>query len=156
MKAHEYLSNLAEKVNAAREADPIGIVSSISGIADSVWVSLTNDSIKNQSVEFKQGLVAWFLSGRLTTYRKTSTAIGARKNSRKKETTQYFIAERDGLKVQFGHVTTLNYQPDFWEMGGRLLAQSVLCKEGEFSYSNKSYIDYALELGAKFEDLGER
>lgn len=154
--ATQYLDQLAAALNAARLADNQQLISSIGGIAKNVHISLSSGGILEQTEEFKKGVVEWFLKGKLTTYRKVSVPYGERKNSKKKQTTQFFCAERDGLFVQLGHKTTKNYQPCFWERGAENLVKSALCKAGEFSYHNESFVDYALQLGAKFEDLGEK
>jgi hypothetical protein len=153
MDAESYLDNLATTLEAARNADPLKVLSPIS-VGERAILSLSTE--RDWSVEFKQGLVKWFSKGALSSYYKIDTPYGERKNSKKKERTTYYNAERDGLKVQLGHTTSKNYRPDFWERGAEALVKSAICKEGEFSYSNGSYLAEMLSLGVMFEDLGEK
>lgn len=104
-----------------------------------------------------QEIIKWFLDGgEFTTHWRESVPYGERKNSKKKQVTTWFNASKKGIDFQLGHKTTINYNQSWMERGAELLVKNALCKEGEFSYYNGSFISYALENGAEFKDLGEK
>jgi hypothetical protein len=153
----EYLDELNQKLEDLKSFDTLLIASSgLFGISHGITVSLTNKIAESWNLEQRKGVAEWFAEGTLYTYRKVSTPFGKRKNSRKKDTTSYFMAERGMLRCQLGHQTTENYVPDFWTRAGRNLVQSALQKEGEFSYYNFSYVNHMQGLGKTFEDRGEK
>lgn len=108
---------------------------------------------KEELVEVLQ----WFLNGgKFTSYWKESVPYGERKNSRKRQKITWFLAEKSGVEFQLGHVTVKNYVGDFWEKGCEALVKNALCKDGEFSYYNNSFVKYVLENGVEFDDQGEK
>lgn len=154
MNASEYLSNLAAALNAARNADPLNIMSNICGVSKTVHISATQKSFIDLPEEFRRGVAEWFANGKLTCYRKTDVPYGERKNSKKKITTTYFNAERDGLTIQLGHKNERNYQPSWMESGVEAMLSSN--HTGACQYDKCGIVNYILSLGKTFEDLGEK
>jgi hypothetical protein len=110
------------------------------------------DKTKEELIE----ALNWFLDGgEFTSHWREKVPFGERKNSKKREKTTWFNVEKNGIEFQLGHTTIKNYIGDFWERGAEALVRNALCKEGEFSYYNHSFVKYVLEQGAVFEDLGE-
>ena len=102
-------------------------------------------------------ILDWFLDGgTFTTHWCESVPYGERKNSKKRHKTFFFNVQKKCFRFQLGHTTQKNYDPCFWERGAEALVSSALCKSGEFSYYNNSFIGYVRENGAIFQDLGEK
>jgi hypothetical protein len=111
----------------------------------------------HKTAEEMKEILNWFVDGgTFTTYWRESVPYGERKNSKKRQTTTWFNVSKKGIEFQLGHTTSKNYIADFWERGVESLVKSALCKEGEFSYYNGSFIDYVLEKDVAFTDLGEK
>lgn len=140
------LASCYETIKESKDSKLIG------GLFSSFYINRDNKTAS----ELKE-ILDWFLSGgEFTSYWKESLPYGERKNSKKRNKTTWFNVSKKGIEFQLGHVTVKNYIGDFWERGAEALVKSALCKDGEFSYYNNSFVDYALKNGAVFTNLGEK
>jgi len=119
-------------------------------VPQEIFVSLSCGRGEKEARE----ILDWFLDGGiLETSVTVKTPYGERKNSRKKDTTKFFVFAKGCVKSQIGHISTQNYQEDFWAKAiNTLIAKPI----GNFCYENKSFIAYALDHGAIIKDLGEK
>lgn len=102
-------------------------------------------------------ILDWFVNGgKFTSYWRESVPYGERKNSKKRDKTFFFFAEKNGITFQLGHTTEKNYKENFWSHAADVFVKNALCKEGEFSYYNLSYVHYLKSKEVVFEDLGEK
>jgi hypothetical protein len=140
------LASCFEVIEKSKESKLLG------GLFSSFYINK-----ENKTKEELEEILSWFLDGgEFSSYWKESSPYGERKNSKKRQKTTWFFAKKKGIDFQLGHITASNYSKDFWEMGAEMLVKSALCKEGEFSYHNNSFVDYVLKKGATFKDLGEK
>jgi hypothetical protein len=145
----EHLNELSASIPAIKASQEAGVISKL-------FCSFFFDKEKKTEAELKEAL-EWFLDGgSFASHWRESLPYGERKNSKKRQKTTWFLAEKGGVEFQLGHATVKNYVGDFWERGAEALVKSALCKEGEFSYYNNSFINYVLEKGVEFKDLGEK
>lgn len=106
-------------------------------------------------VQEAREILDWFLDGgHIKTHRKVSTPYGERKNSKKRDTTQYFTAVKGYVQSQIGHITTQNYKDDFWRHAIKSIITPA-CDPEMFCYRNNSYINYVMASNPKVIDLGE-
>lgn len=145
-----------EKLNKLAQLAALVAETKEEGFLGSLFTSVYIKRDGKTAEEMKETL-DWFLDGgSFTSYWKEKVPFGERKNSKKREKTTWFFAVKNGVEMQLGHATTKNYIGDFWERGAEALVKNALCKEGEFSYYNHSFVNYVLEKGVQFKDLGEK
>jgi hypothetical protein len=150
------METITDQLNAVAAAIPVIQSAENSKVLSSFFCSFAINRDGKTAEELKE-IINWFVDGgKFTSYWKESLPYGERKNSKKRQKTTWFFAEKSGVTFQLGHVTVKNYVGDFWERGAEALVKSALCKAGEFSYYNNSFVNYALESGAEFTDLGEK
>jgi len=147
--------NITQHLDAVAAIIPVINAAKDNKILRSFFCSVSfdyEDKIREEMIE----ALNWFLDGGEFTSRwREKVPFGERKNSKKREKTTWFNVQKNGIEFQLGHTTIKNYIGDFWERGAEAFVQRALCKEGEFSYYNHSFVKYVLEQGAVFEDLGE-
>lgn len=150
------METITNQLDAVAAALPIIQNAKDSKVISSFFCSFAIDKDGKTADELKE-ILNWFLDGgKFTSYWKESVPYGERKNSKKRDKTTWFTAEKSGITFQLGHATVKNYVGNFWERGAEALVRSALCKEGEFSYYNHSFIQYVQEKGVEFTDLGEK
>ena len=117
---------------------------------DDVFVSLSSDRDMQEAKE----ILDWFLDGgHIETHTTVKTPYGERKNSRKKNTTKFFVFVKGCMRSQIGHITTQNYHDDFWSHAMKRL---IAAPADKFCYQNGSFIACAMERNPQIVDLGEK
>lgn len=121
-------------------------------VPDELFISL---SVERSEQEAKE-ILDWFLDGgRIETHFKVSTPYGERKNSKKRNTTKFFVFKKGCISSQIGHLSTQNYTDDFFSMViKKMIASSV--DANKFCYQNGSFIAYAMARDPQVIDLGEK
>lgn len=127
-----------------------------SKLVSSFFSTFSIDKDKKTQEEMQE-ILDWFMDGgTFTSHWRESVPYGERKNSKKRDKTTWFCASKKGIEMQLGHATVKNYIGNFWERGAEAFVKNALCKEGEFSYYNHSFVNYVLDKGVQFTDLGEK
>lgn len=119
-------------------------------VPDELFISLSTERDEQEAKD----ILDWFLDGgHIETHFRVSTPYGERKNSKKKNTTKFFVFKKGCISSQIGHLSTQNYTDDFFSM---VIKKMIAAPADKFCYGNGSFISYAMERNPKVIDLGEK